>query len=107
MELSVESRSFMNRVNYLVRKRHKRILNVTDNGEKHSMIWTMFMTVTMESAVFMVKNYMNNCHSIVNTKDIPLKQMFDISTTLVSVQNEISGLGNNWLGESFMGKTCH
>ena len=56
------------------------------------MIWEMFMTVTMESAVFMGKNYLNNCHSIANTKDLTLKQMFDISTRLVSEQDEISGL---------------
>ena len=50
------------------------------------------MTVTMESAVFMGKNYLNNCQSIVNTTDLTLKKMFDISTRLVSEQNEISGL---------------
>ena len=38
-ELSVESRSFVNRVNDQVRKRQKRISNVTENGEKRSMIW--------------------------------------------------------------------
>ena len=52
----------------------------------------MFMSVTMESAVFMGKNYLDNCHSIANTKDLTLKQMFDISTRLVSEQDEISGL---------------
>ena len=40
----------------------------------------------------MRKNYLNLCHSIVNTKDLTLKQMFDISTRLVSEQDEISGL---------------
>ena len=39
VELSVESRSFVNRVNDQVRKRQKRISNVTEKGEKHSMIW--------------------------------------------------------------------
>ena len=39
LELSVESRSFVNRVNDQVRKRQKRISNVTENGEKHSVIW--------------------------------------------------------------------
>ena len=68
LELSVESRSFVNRVNDQVRKRQKRILNVTEDGEKHSMIWGLFMTVTMESAVFTGKNYLNNCQSIANTK---------------------------------------
>ena len=91
LELSVESRSFVNRVNDQVRKRQKRFSNVTEDGEKHSMIWGMFMTVTMESAVFMGKIYQNNCQSIVNTEDLTLKQMFDISTRLVSEQGEISG----------------
>ena len=39
LELSMESRSFVNRVNDQVRKRQKRISNVTEDGEKHSMIW--------------------------------------------------------------------
>ena len=50
------------------------------------------MSVTLESAVFMGKNYLDNCHSITNTKDLTLKQMFDISTRLVSEQDEISGM---------------
>ena len=39
LELSVESRSFLNTVNDQVRKRQKRFSNVTENGEKHSVIW--------------------------------------------------------------------
>ena len=101
-ELSVESRPFLNRVNDQVRKTQKRISNVTGDGEKHSMIWRMFMSVTLESAIFMGKNYLNNCQSNVNTTDLTLKQMFDISARLVSEQGEISGLETNWLGESFM-----
>ena len=50
------------------------------------------MSVTLESAVFMEKNNLDNCHSITNTKDLTLKQMFDISAKLVSEQDEISGL---------------
>ena len=91
-ELSVESRSFVNRVNDQVRKRQKRISNVTEDGQKHSIIWEMFMTVTMESAMFMGKNYLNNRQSIANTTDLTLKQMFDISTRFVFEQDEFSGL---------------
>ena len=40
----------------------------------------------------MGKNYLNNCQSIVNTTDLTLKQMFDISTRLVSEIDEVSGL---------------
>ena len=39
LELSVESRSFLNRVNVQVRKRQKRISNVAGDGEEHSIIW--------------------------------------------------------------------
>ena len=40
----------------------------------------------------MGKNYLDNRHSVTNTKDLTLKQMFDISARLVSEQDEISGL---------------
>ena len=92
LELSVESRSFVNRVNDQVRKRQKRISNVAGDGAEHPMVWWMFMAVTMESAVFMGKNFQNNHNSIVNTADLTLKQMFDRSTRLVAEQDEISGL---------------
>ena len=61
LELSSGSRSFLDRVNDQVRKRQKRSsMNVTENDEKHSVIWGMFMSVTLESAVFMGKNYSDN-----------------------------------------------
>ena len=50
------------------------------------------MSVTLESSVFMGKNYSDDWHSIRNTKDLTLKQMFDISAKLVSEQDEISEL---------------
>ena len=50
------------------------------------------MSVTLESAVFMGKNYLDNCLSITNTKDLTLNQMLDISAKVVSEQDEIYGL---------------
>ena len=50
------------------------------------------MSVTLESAIFMGKNYSDNQHSIKNTKDLTMKQMFDISAKLVSEQDEIYGV---------------
>ena len=67
-------------------------MNVTEDGEKQSVIWRMFMSVTLESSVFIDKNYSDNWHSIKNTTDLTLKQMFDTSTRLVSEQDEISGV---------------
>ena len=82
----------MIRVNDQVRKRQKIISNVAEDGEEHSMIWRMFIAVTIESAVFMRKNFQKNHNSIVNTADLTLKQMFDISAKLVAEQDKISGL---------------
>ena len=50
------------------------------------------MAVTMNAATFMGKNFQDIQNSIVNTADLTLKQMFDVSAKLVSEQNEISGL---------------
>ena len=89
-------------MNDQVRKRQKRSsMNVTEDDEKHFLIWRMFMAVTMESAVFMGKNYSDNWHSIKNTKDLTMKQMFDISMKWVSEQDEIYGVKTiNWENSS-------
>ena len=50
------------------------------------------MAVTMESVVFMGKNFHNNQNSFVNTADLTLKHMFDKSAKLVAEQDETSGL---------------
>ena len=73
-------------------KKTEKISNVPGDEEEHSIIWRMFMAVTMESATFMGKNFQNNQNSIVNTADLTLKQMFDISAKFVTEQDEISSL---------------
>ena len=89
-------------MNDQVRQRQKRISNVTEDGEKQSMIWKMFMSVALESAVFMVTNYLDKCHSITKSKDLTLKQTFDISARLVSEQDEFSVLETNgWENHSW------
>ena len=64
----------------------------------------MFMSSTLQPSVFMVKNYSDNWHSIKNTKDLTMKQMFDISEKLVSEQDEIYGVENNQLGKALHGR---
>ena len=96
-ELSLGSRSFSHRVNDQVRKQKRSSTDVTEDSEKHSVIWGMFMPSTLRSS-FMVKNYSDNWHSIKNTDDLTMKQMFDISEKLVSGQSdEIYGVKTiNW-----------
>ena len=50
------------------------------------------MAVTMNSATFMGNNFQDNQNFIVNTTDLTLKNMFDISAKLVAEQGEISNV---------------
>ena len=64
-EKSLESRSFLHRVNDQVRKRQNQSSkDATKYSDKHSVIWGMFMSSTLQASVFMVKNYSDNLHSI-------------------------------------------
>ena len=84
-----DATEFVNRVNDEVPKRQKRMSNVAGEGEEHSIIWGMFMAVTMNAATFMGKNFQDNQNSIMNTSDLTLKKMFDISAKMVGDQDEI------------------
>ena len=88
-ELSLGSTSFLHRVNDQVRKRQKQSSkDATQDNDKHSVIWRMFMSSTMQASVFMEKNYSDNWHSIKNTEDLTMKQMFNISEKLISEQSD-------------------
>ena len=68
-------------------------MNVTEDSDKHSMIWRMFMSSTLQASVFTVKNHSDNGHFIKNTEDLTMKHMFDISEKLISEQSgEIYGV---------------
>ena len=67
--LSLKSRAFLHRVNDRLRK----ILDHSSKDamqdiDKRSLIWRMFMSSTLETSVFMGKNYSENLHSIKNTE---------------------------------------
>ena len=78
-DMSLKSRSFLYRVNDRVRKMlDQSSKDATQDSEKHSVIWGMFMSSTLQASVFMGKNYSDNLHSIKITEDLTIKQMFDI-----------------------------
>ena len=63
-ELSLGSRSFLHRLNDQVRKRQKRSsMDATKDSDRHSVIWGMSMSSTLQASVFMDKNYLDNLHS--------------------------------------------
>ena len=88
-----DAAEFVSKVKDQVRKRQKRMSNVAESGEEHSIIWGMFMAATMNAATFMGKNFPDNQNSIMNTSDLTLKKMFDISAKLVGEQEEIFNVG--------------
>ena len=50
------------------------------------------MAATMNAATFMGKNFVDIQNSIMNSRDLTLKKMFDISEKLVSEQDEINNV---------------
>ena len=67
------------------------------------------MAATMNAATFMGKNFLDNQNSIMNSTDLTLKKMFDISAKLVGEQEEINNLDkiqwekNSWKQLSLIG----
>ena len=103
-ELSLGSRSILHRVNDRVRKKLDQASKVaTQDSDKHSAIWGMFMSSTMQVSIFMVKNYLEIFHSIKNTEDLKMKHMFKISEKLISEKSdEIYGVKTiNWENSSW------
>ena len=52
-----DAAEFVNKVEDQVRNRQKRMSNVAESGEEHSIIWGMFMATTLNAATFMGKNF--------------------------------------------------
>ena len=50
------------------------------------------MAATMNAATFMGKNFSTIQNFIMNSEDLTLKQMFDVTAQLVNDQEEIHGL---------------
>ena len=83
---------FVDKVKDQVRNRQKRMSNVAESGEEHSIIWRMFMATTLDAATFMGKNFPTIQSVVKNHEDLTLKQMFDVTAQLVNNQDEINAL---------------
>ena len=86
-----DAAQFVDKVKDQVRNRQKIMSNVAESGEEHSIIWGMFMAATMNAATFMGKNF-STIQNFMNSEDLTLKPMFDITAQLVNDQEEIHGL---------------
>ena len=104
-DMSLRFRSFLHRVNDRVRKMlNQSWKDVSQDSNKHSLIWRVFMSSTLQAFVLMGKNYLENLRSIKNSgKDLTMKEMFDISEKLIADQSdEIYGVNTiNWEDSSW------
>ena len=87
-----DAAEFVDKVKDQVRNRQKRMSNVAESGDEHSIIWGMFMATTLNAATFMGKNFSTIQSVVKNHESLTLKQMFDVTAQLVNNQDEINGL---------------
>ena len=91
-----DAAEFVNKVKDQVQNRQKRMSNVAESGDEHSIIWGMFMTTTLNAATFMGQNFSTVQSVVKNHGSLTLKQMFDFTAQLVNNQEEINGLDILW-----------
>ena len=87
-----DAAEFVDKVKDQLRNRQKRMSNVAESGEEHSIIWRMFMATTLIAATFMGKNFSTIQSFVKNYEDLTLKRMFDVTAQLENNQEEIHGL---------------
>ena len=97
-----DAAEFVNKVKDQVRNRQKRMSNVAESGDEHSIIWGMFMATTLNAATFMGKNFSTIQSVVKNHESLSLKQMFDVTAQLVNNQEEINCLDKNSVWEEFL-----
>ena len=104
-----DAAEFVNKVKDQVQNRQKRMSNIAESGDEHSIIWRMFMATTLNAATFVGKNF-STIHSVVkNHENLTLKQMFDVTAQLMNNQEEINCLDkilwekNSWTRLSLIG----
>ena len=95
-----DAAEFVNKVEDQVRSKQKRMSNVAESGEEHSKIWRMFMATTLNAATFMGKKFSTSQNFIMNSRDLTLKQMIDITAKLVGEQEDINNLDNIHWGKN-------
>ena len=95
-----DAAEFVNKVKDQVRNRQKRMSNVAESGDEHSIIWGMFMATTLNAATFMGKNFSTIQSVVKNHESLTLKQMFDVTAQLVNNQEEINCLDKILYGKN-------
>ena len=101
-----DAAEFVNKVKDQVRNRQKRMSNVAESGDEHSIIWGMFMATTLNAATFMGKNFSTIQSVVKNHENLTLKQMFDVTAQLVNIGKK-SIAWTKFCGGRILGHVCH
>ena len=95
-----DAAEFVNKVKDQVRNRQKRMSNVAESSDEHSIIWGMFMATTLNAATFMGNNFSTIQSVVKNHECLTLKKMFDVTAQLVNNQEEINCLDKILYGKN-------
>ena len=97
-----DTTEFVNKVKNQVRSRQKRMSNVAESCNEHSIIWGMCIATTLNAATFMGKNFSTIQSVVKNHESLTLKQMFDVTAQTIHNDDEIHCLdkvvyqSNSW-----------
>ena len=96
---------FVDKVKDQVRNRQKRMSNVAESGEEHSIIWGMFMAATLNAATFMGKNF-STIQSFVKNFEMKQSSIFKAQKSMSSrILCCVSGGSFNILNPTKLGRT--
>ena len=102
-----DAAEFVNKVKDQVRKRQKRMSNVPDSGEEHSIIWGMFMAATMIAATFMGKNFLDNQKFHYEFHGSHLEENVRHLSKIGGRTRRNSSMWTRFIGKNIHGNICH
>ena len=62
-----------------------------EDFDENSSMWGLFVSVTLNAAVHLGKDYLENLHSTKNQPQRTVKQLFDVTKKLITNKKEIQG----------------
>ena len=100
-----DAAEFVNKVKDQVRSRQKKMSNVAESGEEHSIIWGMCMAATMNAATFMGKNFSTIQNFIMNSEDLTFEANVRCHRAIGERPRRDPWFGQNSVGKEFMETT--
>ena len=98
-----DAAEFVDKIEDQVRNRQKRMSNVAESGDEHSIIWRMFMATTLSAATFMGKNVSTVQSVVKNHESLTLLETDVRCHSAVGEQSGRTQLpGQNSVGKEFL-----